>query len=245
MIINGGILNGGTYLDQAIALPTNGLKLFLDSGNPASYSGTGSTWYDISGEGYEASINAGMTYSSDNGGIFNFDGLEEAYAQLGGGFGYDYSAGITINVWAKFTTASNAWERLIDFGNGPGGPTGYNLIVCRQEDTGDINTTVDAVNADNLIPGRMPITWDGWAMYTLFADGTYWKQYKNGEFYSYEGNNGLPATVTRNLNYIGKSNWNTDGYYFGAMSVIQLYNRALSEPEITQCYNYFKGRYGL
>lgn len=244
MIINGGIYNGGTYRDS-LPLPTNGLQLYLDASNPASYSGSGTTWYDISGQGYQATINSGMTYSSNNHGVFNFDGSVNAYGQIGSGFGYDYSAGVTINVWANFTTGIGAWERLIDFGNGPGGADGYNLILCRREDTSEVNTTVDGVNADYLDPGRMSITWDGWAMYTLYADGTYWKQYKNGQYYSFQINSNLPATVTRNLNYIGRSNWEADAYYTGSMSVIQLYNRALSESEIAQCYEYFKGRYGL
>ena len=103
MIINGGNLQGGFYQDR-LRYPTDGLQLCLDSANPDSYSGTGTTWYDISGQGYQAEIFAGMTYSADNGGIFNFNGSATAYGQIGSGFGYDYSAGITINVWAKFTT---------------------------------------------------------------------------------------------------------------------------------------------
>ena len=82
-------------------------------------------------------------------------------------------------------------------------------------------------------------------MYTMYADGTYWKQYLNGQFYSYEGNANLPLSVTRNNNYIGRSNWAQDDYYLGEMSVIQFYNRALTEPEIAQNFNYFRSRYGV
>ena len=86
-------LRGGIYRGQQ-TIPTNGLVLYLDSGNPASYPGTGTNWYDLSPMGYVASINTGVAYSADNSGIFNFDGGPGSLATLGGGFGYDYSAGV-------------------------------------------------------------------------------------------------------------------------------------------------------
>lgn len=244
MLINGGTLNGGLYQDKS-NLVTNGLKLYLDSGNSASYPRTGTTWYDLSGEGYTTTINAGMAYYPDNNGIFVFNGNPDAFAQVPSGFGYDYSAGFTVNVWANFYSGGSGWERLIDFGNGAGVD---NLVMTNAgENPGHVLMSIDANNDDvagALTPGEMPITWDGWAMYTIYCDGTYWKQYKNGAFYSYKGASILPASVTRNLNYIGKSNWE-DPYFYGQMSVIQLYNRALTEDEILRTYYYFKGRYGL
>jgi hypothetical protein len=254
MIINGGTYASGVYRSE-LGIPKDQLVMYLDSGNPASYNHTNpTTWHDLSGQGNNATINPGMAYFPDNRGIFVLNGNFDSYAQIAPGFGYDYSAGLTINVWAQFQTTENniLWERLVDFGNGPGGVDGYNLIMCNNGDgAGTLLISIDAVN-DNyfppnsgLIPGEAPITFDGWAMYTLFCDGTYWKQYKNGEFYSYEGNPNLPATVTRNLNFIGKSNWGSDPNFTGQMSVITMYNRALTEPEILQTYNAFKGRYGL
>ena len=104
---------------------------------------------------------------------------------------------------------------------------------------------IEGQNDSSLNPGEMSITWDGWAMYTMTANGTYWKQYKNGEFYSWQGNSGLPAIVTRNNNYIGRSNWIADSYYKGSMAVVQIYNRALSDAEILQNYQHFQQRTGI
>jgi hypothetical protein len=226
MIINGGTLDGGVYQDTRRYI-TNGLKLYLDSANPSSYPGSGTTWYDLSGEGYQATIQTGMTY-------------------VGAGFGYDYGAGLTVNVWAKFTTPvdgeSQAWERLVDFGNGAGI---NNIILARRDLYNNVLMDIEAVNSDYMDPSEPTINWDQWAMYTMLADGTYWKMYKNGVFQCFEINSLLPYIVTRNLNYIGKSNWEADANYLGAMSVIQLYNRALTEPELAQTFDYFKGRYGL
>lgn len=40
-----------TVLQQPITLPSSNLLLHLDAGNPSSYSGSGTTWNDISGNG--------------------------------------------------------------------------------------------------------------------------------------------------------------------------------------------------
>ena len=242
MIIRGGRLQQARYQDK-LPYVTDNLVMFLDAGDHASYPGAGSVWYDISGNGYDSAIQSGMSYSTDNGGIFNFDGTSNAYAEVPAGFNYDYSAGLTVNVWAKFSsTSAGIWERLIDFGNG--NPQN-NIIIARNYDGNNIVMDIEGLNDSVLTPGEMPITWNGWAMYTILADGTYWKQYKNGQFYSYENNGLLPAWTTRYYNYIGRSNWSGDGYYSGAISAVQVYTRALTEPEILEDYNYFKGRYGL
>ena len=50
---------------------TDGLVLNLDAGNPGSYPGSGTAWYDVSGNGCDFTLDgSGITYSSSNGGIF-------------------------------------------------------------------------------------------------------------------------------------------------------------------------------
>lgn len=222
---------------------TAGIKLFLDAGNLSSYPGSGSNWADLSGEGYTTTINSGMTYSTEIGGSFLFDESSNAWAGVSSGFNYDYSAGLTVNVLAKYdSTMVGQWQRLIDFGNGT---PQNNIILCRNSTIDTMAMDIEGYNDAGLVPGEMPIQWNQWAMYTMLADGTYWKQYLNGQFYSYAGASLLPAWTTRYFNYIGRSNWNTDAYFKGSIAVVQLYNRALSEPEILQNYQHFAQRAGL
>ena len=42
---------------------TSGLVLYLDAANRKSYSGTGNTWYDVSGKNYHATLFNSPTYS--------------------------------------------------------------------------------------------------------------------------------------------------------------------------------------
>jgi hypothetical protein len=64
------------FLGQNIV--TNGLVLNLDSANKDSYPGTGTTWTNLSGGGYNGTLQNGPTFLFNvNGGIFSFDGTDD------------------------------------------------------------------------------------------------------------------------------------------------------------------------
>ena len=62
---------------------TDGLALCLDAANSKSYPGSGSTWTDLSGNGNNATLTNGPTYSSANGGSIVFDGVNDYVAPTG------------------------------------------------------------------------------------------------------------------------------------------------------------------
>ena len=87
---NNGIVNAGnitaTGLDGPIvvgdvpptpSIVTDNLVLNLDAGDSNSYSGSGTTWTDLSGEGNHATLVNGPTYSSNDGGYLSFDGSND------------------------------------------------------------------------------------------------------------------------------------------------------------------------
>jgi hypothetical protein len=236
------ITNGVTLKGNGAAgsIPLNNIVVYLDAANPSSYPGTGSTWTDLSGQSNNATL-YGVNYSSDNLGQFVFNGSGQ-YAGIAPGFGYDYSAGVTVIAWAKFSSLSGgAWQRIIDFGNGT---PANNIILCRNGGGGSMVMSIEGVNDTALVPGEMTIHWDQWAMYAMTADGSSWKEWGNGALLSTQSNTSLlPATVTRNNNYIGRSNWSSDSYFMGSISMLLMYNRALSADEISSIYRATSWRY--
>ena len=57
---------------------TDGLVLMLDPANPRSYSGTGTSWYDIGPNGYHATLINGPTYGGTGGSsYFSCDGSND------------------------------------------------------------------------------------------------------------------------------------------------------------------------
>jgi len=66
----------GTFYNSNIS--TDGLVLCLDAANPRSYPGSGSTWYDLSGNGNHADLATGsMGLENWSNGTFNFNGSNE------------------------------------------------------------------------------------------------------------------------------------------------------------------------
>lgn len=56
---------------------SEGLVLYLDAANSKSYSGTGTTWTDLSGNSNNATLVNGPTYSSLNGGGIVLDATDD------------------------------------------------------------------------------------------------------------------------------------------------------------------------
>ena len=66
-----------TMWTNTVNTVTSGIALLLDAGNTSSYPGTGTTWTDLSGNGYNGTLTNGPTYSSNNSGYIAFDGSND------------------------------------------------------------------------------------------------------------------------------------------------------------------------
>ena len=91
------LYSGIKILMQTIPLVTDGLILHLDARNPASYPGSGTAWFDLSGVGNNFTLDAvGLTYNS---GVFDL-------TDAGGAFKTNMSglvATCTVVFWIKTT----------------------------------------------------------------------------------------------------------------------------------------------
>ena len=64
-------------LSHSPKIVTNGLVLCLDAADQKSYPGTGTTWFDRSGNGNNGTLIGGVGYNSTNAGIIVFDGIND------------------------------------------------------------------------------------------------------------------------------------------------------------------------
>ena len=77
---------------------TNGLVVYVDAANGQSYvSGSGTTVRDISGNAKNGTL-SGTSYSSDFGGVFNFDGVNDIIS-FGTGNTFFPLSSFTIDLW--------------------------------------------------------------------------------------------------------------------------------------------------
>jgi hypothetical protein len=209
-------------------LVTNGLVLYWDAGNLDSYPGTGTTIYDLSGNGNNGSLVNGVGYNQNNGGVLTFDGVDDVVRLLAPDL---RSTNNTVMGAARYTGSPRG--RMINaYGN--------NWLM------GHWNNSTENYYAEGWVstPG-------------VGASDTNWRIYAalgnvSGDSYSLYVNNSLSA---------GPSNGGAEGPYgisigaqggspgsepsTGEFSFVLVYNRVLTTAEMTQNYNYFKGRFGL
>jgi len=208
---------------------TNGLVLNLDAGNTLSYTGTGTTWTDLSGSGNNGTLVNGSTFDSLNSGSIVFDGIND-YVSRPNFIGN--ATAFSVCHWINLS--SNQTTRTI-FSNytGAGWVTG-------------ISDSATNVIKFYLGSGHL------YATYPLLINTWYYVcfTYNNGNPTIYI-NGVLNNTAVATISFGGIASNNDIGrlgdgrqYFNGKISSVQVYNRALTSTEIANNFNGTKGSFG-
>jgi hypothetical protein len=211
------------------AIVSNGLLLNLDASNPGSYSGTGNTWYDLSGNNNHGTLMNSPTYDAASGSIVT-NGTNQyiSIPQVS-----TANTNITMQAWVYVNL--NTTGTFIKNGTGGGG---YSIGIG--------NWAYDQVgsNVVMLLYGRgwigsgVSYGTVGWKLVTLTLDGSSTaRAYVNGNLigtYTWPSPTYPSGPLSLGAN-IGDGNI----YYNGKFAAAYFYNRALSQAEILQNYNAF------
>ena len=166
-----------------------------------------------------------------------FDG-EEDYVTLSAGF-EDFTAGLTITVWA-YPTAANNWARFLDIASAAAGPD--DILFSRQAGTNTLRLdydpwpgAVDAVDA---------LVLNEWQMFvvTLDAAGNA-VIYKDGLPIQTGNVSAMPNVAVRSSNFIGASNWEGDSLYAGMMDDMHIFNYGLTADDVADMYAAVEGAF--
>lgn len=221
-------------------LTTSGLALHLDAGDSNSYSGSGSTWSDLTSNNLDFTLINSPTYSSSFGGHFTFDGVDEK-AEISSGWTSLSNDPFTIEAWYRnhgssdFATiigtqtgGTGTWQ--MDFGN--------NRIRWHATFvSGEFITTTANTAALNV-----------WKQVVMVREGNgdnQFKIYLNGAFDSQGTLNALFDFDTNSQLRIA-CNRAGNNFFDGDLSIIRVYrNKALTATEVAGNYFYNAGRYSL
>jgi hypothetical protein len=107
---------------------TNGLVLFLDANNTNSYPGSGTSWYDLSGNGNTGTLTNGPTFNSANGGSIVFDGIDD-YVNVANASSLNASAQ-TISVWYNATVLPSRVATIVAKHDTFGSYNGYHMYTA-------------------------------------------------------------------------------------------------------------------
>jgi hypothetical protein len=228
---------------------TNGLVLALDAGDRNSYPGSGTTWTDLSENRNNGTLTNGPTFSSTNGGSIVFDGVDDI-VNTSLDLGTNPIPSHTISVWFKTNSASG--KKIIGIENVQSGQ-GTSLFD-RHLYVGTDSKLYYAVYdvSSHFISSSANVTNNVWKNATAICTGAnsislYVDGILNG---STTGNSysGYSNSYIRIGGYRLEAPTHPNslpGYFTGNISVIQIYNRALSASEILQNYNAQKSRFNL
>ena len=235
---------GSLSLSKSTSFVTDGLLLHLDAGNDSSYNGSGTTWYDLSGNNRNATLVNTPTFdNTTNGGLFSFDDTSYEYATIPN-IG-DQSV-FTVEVWCRVhksltgkvtsivTNQYNLSDRL-NFSIGTNrAPTSYNMSF------GYFRSGWNNVNG-------FAASLDTWYHLLGTYDGVALKFYKNGVIDTQVSSSSTPASggeirIARRWDDVAN---NSSNFFDGDVSIVRVYSKPLSSVEVTQNYNTEKSRYGF
>lgn len=215
--------------------------LHYDAANTSSYNGTGLTWYDLSGFNNHGTLKNGPVFNSVQK-TFYFDGSDD-YVENDVFLG-TYPA--TIYTWFKapvqnLNTQTRIHPIVIQGLYTDPNPFGLQITISRTSDSardgklmfswGSVCEYSTARYDDNVWHNAVLV--NNGATNSLYVDGSYVATAATGGRLERK-----PLEIGSDSNYSGRR-------YKGDISIVKIYNRALSAAEISTKFNEIRGRYGI
>jgi hypothetical protein len=208
---------------------TNGLVLALDAANRRSYVSGSSVWNDISGNRNSGSLLNTPSFSSANGGIISFDGVDDFV-----NFSTTNLIVNTVNVWVYLKNTQGA--PIIYSGTDTYNSGEWEWSIYIYSNTIYFRGNAGGFGAINYPASDYVNKWTNFTLIRNFNSKSY--LYENG-IYKNEANEA--SSINTNQLRIAKG-----GQYANMnLANTQIYNKALSPQEVLQNYEGLKSRYGL
>ena len=224
---------------------TDGLVLALDAGSKKSYPGSGTTWYDLSGNGNGGTLANGPTFSSD--GYITFDGSDDVInLPSSNDITGDNLQNMTAEMWLRYTTTGVMYAFSVKRSSST---STLLSITCNQHGSAQVGNLGFLVR-NNANSAHEWITHAGsyndgsWHHIVCVVNGTSRILYIDGSHKS--TTTGGIQSVTGNTFPVTIGAFSASNLPFsGDVSNVKFYRRSLSANEILQNYNTQKGRFGL
>lgn len=209
----------------------DGLILYIDATIAASVSGVGyTTVYDLSGNGNDGVVQGTPGYSTNFGGVIEFNATQGSYIQFPSP--NLANSNFTVMVASRYTVASGGGRVLSSYAN--------NWLLGHHGGSADDRGNFYAegwVNDNNPSTGA-----SNWGIYTGQGDVV-------GDSYQvYDGTTLLASNSngSQGPNGFELGRWRSDNEYSQSqVGFMLVYNRVLTDSERNINYDAFKGRYGL
>jgi hypothetical protein len=216
-----------------MAIPPGSKIISYDFSDPACYSGSGPTVFDL-----EGSVNLTITNAT-----FVSDGQSSRF-HFNGSNSYLSTTGVaavgsvfTVNLWGRYTSNLDNFQkpfsagRLNATGQGP-------LVVFGYGSPSNIGATMNYNGKGTVIvPGFSPLQW---YFISYVLDGSTAKLYVNGVYQGQDAQDStswLSGALAMGVRVNSTGTGIEDDYFDGDVALVDVYNAALSAGDITTLYD--------
>jgi hypothetical protein len=198
----------------------SGLEMWLDAGISESYPGSGTTWSDISGNGYNGTI-TGATYSGEGQGSLDFNGTTD-------------KVDVSTSTWGAGSFCISMWFKGAL-------PVNYQMLFGTT-----ISTWITHGSGTAQLYVGSTLSADTWYNLVFQRDyGVAFNWYLNGQNIHNYSSNYLTTDLSSPNSTIAK-HYNSTAYNFdGNIATTDIYTRALSASEIEQNFIVQRQRFGV
>ena len=223
------------FADPA-TLVTSGLVLNLDASNASSYPGSGTSWFDLSGNGNTGTLTNGPTFNSANGGSIVFDGSNDYVSsfptQISGVGSKTVSAWIKINKTSRTGVAGTRSDQ-----------DGWAFTVNRGA-YGNLTYFHTGGSEIQVAAGIITNTWYNVCV-TYNLTSTTAILYLNGVQIGSPSTSFTAITPSSFKGVVGNEDSAFSTPFGGNIAQTLIYNTSLSASEVLQNYNVTKAKFGL
>jgi len=192
---------------------------------------------DNSGKGNHGTAVNDPTYQESRAGqgqAIRLDGVND-HVELPIGTLVGTLTSATFATWVSFDSASTgSWQRIFDFGTDPN--TAYMFLTPRQGTSGAMRFAITTTGntAESAVTAPLPLA-AGWHHVAVVIDGQAktMQLWLDGEVVADGPTAAVPADLGNTTrNWLGRSQFDADGYFGGELDEFRIYNRALSVAEV-------------
>lgn len=228
-------------VNYGTSISLNGLSMLIDAANSRSYPGSGTIWSDLSQNKLQGTLTNGPSYSTTFGSSISLTAASSQYVTFGGNYlGLD-AQDKSMTAWIYPLSYPTNPVGLVDKDNSA---SGWGFWISN---TGSLwywpSSGQDIKDSGSLVA---PInTWTFVTITSSFSTKTC-NFYYNAKLSSTVTNAGATEIASNNTVPLVIGNLRSSTYYFnGYISTVTLYNRVITQAEVSQNFNAGRGRYGL
>jgi hypothetical protein len=233
------------FLPTSSGILENGLALYLDANNSASYSGSGSTWSDLSGNNRNFTWTSSPSFSTNDTSYFSTSG-KICRGPASNSFGINNTSGYTIFMASKQNTlvASSAFKFYSSNGTATSSAGRGIFSHCTWSDDVIYFDQGGCCNSDtrtSVASGGSQV-WVIWAFRRL-TNSSVRNIFKNGN--SLIQNSATAANINLNATAADISGTQEDTAWNARLGKFLVYNRGLTDQEVKDVTNQIGSTYGI